>query len=116
VRLNFKKGDDMVFQPDILVVCDPSKIGDKSINGAPDFIIEILSPSNPRHDLIVKLNKYMEAGVREYWVVDPERKIVHVFILKDGIFAASAFDESEEAAPVSVLDGCTINLKEVFQA
>jgi Uma2 family endonuclease len=115
VRLNIEKGDNTVFQPDILVVCDHSKIDDKSINGAPDFIIEILSPSTASYDCIVKLNKYMEAGVREYWVVDPENKAVQVFLLKDGVRVADiAYDADDETAPVSILDGCTINLKDVF--
>jgi Uma2 family endonuclease len=116
VRLNHKKGDDMVMKPDILVVCDKSKIDKKSINGAPDFIIEILSPANPKHDLIIKLGKYMQAGVREYWVIDPERKMVFVNILKDGLYSAGAYDGNVTAVPVSVLEGCSINLKDVFSA
>jgi segregation and condensation protein B len=74
VRLNANKSDDTVVQPDLLVVCDHSKLDGKSVNGAPDFIIEILSPSTMSYDLIIKLNKYMRSGVREYWVVDPESR------------------------------------------
>ncbi|MCL2638731.1 MAG: Uma2 family endonuclease [Oscillospiraceae bacterium] len=115
VRLNHRKGDNMVVQPDLLVVCDPKKLEDgKSVKGAPDFIIEILSPSNAGHDQIVKLNKYMQAGVREYWIVDPERKTVQVYILKGGIYAAYAYGEETDSIPVSVLSGCAIDLKEIF--
>jgi len=114
VRLNADKLDDTVVQPDILVVCDRSKLDGKSVQGAPDFIIEILSPSTSKQDVIVKFNKYMQAGVREYWIVDPENKSVVAHILKDGIYMTRAYDENNEAVPVLVLEGCTINLKEVF--
>jgi Uma2 family endonuclease len=115
VRLNFKKGDDVVVQPDLLVVCDHSKIDKNSINGAPDFIIEILSPSTASYDLITKLNRYMKAGVREYWVVDPENKAVQVFIFKDGSnVEINDYYADSESVPVSVLEGCTINLTAIF--
>ena len=112
VRLNVKKGDDLVVQPDLLVVCDHSKIDKNSINGAPDFIIEILSPSSSSYDCIVKLNKYLDAGVREYWIVDPESKTVQVYILKDGVYMNKSYESG--TIPVSVLDGCVIDLTAVF--
>ena len=114
VRLNINKGDDTVFQPDIMVVCDHSKIDKKSINGAPDFVIEILSPSTSRHDTFIKLNKYLWAGVREYWVVNPDEKTVLAHILKDGDYIVKAYGVEDETISVSVLNGCIINLKEVF--
>lgn len=75
-----KLGDDplTIVQPDILVVCDKDKLDGKRCNGAPDFIIEIVSPGNPEDDYIRKLYHYKNAGVREYWIVDPRRKIVTV--------------------------------------
>ena len=115
VRLNFENRDDIVVQPDIIVVCDKSKLEDgKSVKGAPDFVIEILSPSSFRHDLIVKLNRYMAAGVREYWVVDPEGQVIITFLLKDGAYTTKKTYEKGELAPVTVLDGCVIDLKDVF--
>lgn len=60
-----------VVEPDISVICSPSKLTDRGCTGAPDWIIEITSPSNPEHDYIEKLNLYKHAGVREYWIVDP---------------------------------------------
>lgn len=67
-----------IVQPDIMVVCDKKKLDGKCCNGAPDFIIEIVSPGNPSEDYIRKLYYYKKAGVREYWIVDPRRRTVTV--------------------------------------
>ena len=73
--------------PDLKIVGDFSKIENgKNIQGAPDFIIEILSPSNSSHDLIYKRNLYERHGVKEYWIVDINSKNIHVYILKNGIY------------------------------
>lgn len=120
VRLFEKEGDsndyvDTVVQPDIFVVCDQKKIDEYGIKGAPDLIIEILSPSNFRHDRIVKLNLYNEAGVREYWIVDPTNKSVQVFLPdKDGkLWIHEEYYPSDDAK-VNILEGCVINLDKVF--
>lgn len=67
-----------IVQPDVMVICDRDKIDDKRCNGAPDFIIEIVSLSNPMDDYVRKLYYYEKYGVREYWIVDPNRKVVIV--------------------------------------
>lgn len=67
-----------IVQPDLMVVCDKNKLDGKRCNGAPDFIIEIVSHNNPADDYIRKLYYYKNAGVREYWIVDSYRKIVTV--------------------------------------
>ena len=67
-----------IVQPDLMVICDKDKLDGKRCNGAPDFIIEIVSPGNPSDDYIRKLYYYKNAGVREYWIVDPRRKTVTV--------------------------------------
>lgn len=67
-----------IVQPDLMIICDKSKLDEKRCNGAPDFIIEIVSPGNPSDDYIRKLYYYKNAGVREYWIVDPRRKTVTV--------------------------------------
>lgn len=67
-----------IVQPDLMIVCDKNKLDGKRCNGAPDFIIEIVSPGNPADDYIRKLYYYKNAGVREYWIVDPQRKSVTV--------------------------------------
>lgn len=67
-----------IVQPDIMVICDKNKLDGKRCNGAPDFVIEIVSPGNPADDYIRKLYYYKNAGVREYWIVDPRRKMVTI--------------------------------------
>lgn len=67
-----------IVQPDIMVICDKNKLDGKRCNGAPDFVIEIVSPGNPADDYIRKLYYYKNAGVREYWIVDPRRKTVTI--------------------------------------
>jgi Uma2 family endonuclease len=116
VRLFAQAGerDTTVLEPDIAVISDPSKLDDRGCIGAPDLIIEILSPSSFRHDNFVKFNKYLQAGVREYWLVDPDATIVDVNVLKDGHYVHTFYDETATAVPVSVLPGCTIDLKAVF--
>ena len=68
-----------MLQPDVVIVCDRKKVVHRCVYGAPDFVLEILSPSSRKKDSIIKLNKYMNAGVREYWVVDPEKRLVLVY-------------------------------------
>lgn len=76
----FLNEDDRNYvEPDISVICDQSKLDEKGCNGAPDWIIEITSPSNPEHDYGIKLFKYRTAGVREYWIVNPAKKSIIVY-------------------------------------
>ena len=114
VRLNAAAGDDTVLEPDLFVVCDMSKLDGKACNGAPDMIIEILSPSTSRKDRITKFNKYLEAGVREYWIVDPSDKSASVHVLENGKYVTSNYDDTG-AVDVHVLKGCRIDLKDVFE-
>ena len=71
--------DHNYVEPDISVICDPNRINEKGCNGAPDFIIEIVSPSSQRMDYLTKLFKYRTAGVREYWIVDPDKKRIREY-------------------------------------
>jgi len=107
------KRDDTVFEPDIVVVCDQEKLDDKGCNGPPDMVIEVISPSSAKYDRVLKFRKYQKAGVREYWIVDPEIKTVQVNILENGHYVTSVFDETDKA-PVTVLEGCEIDLAGVF--
>lgn len=76
----FLNNDDKTYvEPDISVICSKDKLDDRGCNGAPDWIIEIISPSTERMDYGIKLFKYRSAGVREYWVVNPKTRIVNVF-------------------------------------
>ena len=113
VRLNFDTDDDTVVQPDLLVVCNQAKIDDKGCNGAPDMVIEILSPSSARHDKSVKFRLYQQFGVPEYWIVDPETKTVQVHVLDNGRYYTNIYTDADDA-PVHVLESCTINLADLF--
>jgi len=73
----------IIVQPDLMIVCDKDKLDGKRCNGAPDFIIEIVSPGNPSDDYIRKLYFYKNYGVREYWIVNPMKKTVTVFDLEN---------------------------------
>ena len=92
VRLFEQDGDrpedvDTMVEPDLSVVCDRSKLDKYGCKGAPDMVIEVLSPSTQRHDQLVKLNLYQQAGVQEYWIVDPENRTVRVLLQTgDGTF------------------------------
>ena len=84
------KDRETIVEPDISVICDRDKLTDQGCTGAPDWIIEIISPSNSSHDYIRKLNLYAEAGVREYWIVDPDKKGIFVYYLEQENFKAEA--------------------------
>lgn len=121
VRLFEKDGDtpedvDTMVEPDISVVCDSSKLDDAGCKGAPDLVMEILSPSTMRHDRFTKFNLYQRAGVREYWIVDPSSNSVQVFVLEDGNYKAQDFGTVGDIIKVNVLDGCFIELSKVFPA
>ena len=113
------KDDDKiynVFQPDIIVVCDLSKLDDKGCVGAPDLVVEIVSPSTAKKDWHLKFGMYEKAGVREYWIVDPKAKTVYVFLLQpDGEFDDGNLYEVGQKAPVHILEGLEIDLKELFE-
>ena len=94
--------DRTIVQPDVVVVCDRSKITDRCILGAPDLIVEILSPSTRETDLHIKASKYANAGVREYWIVDPQKKIILVY----------RFTESRFPACFSFADSITVGIWE----
>jgi Uma2 family endonuclease len=115
VRLSPQKdnSDDTVLEPDLVVVCDQSKLDDRGCNGPPDMIVEILSPATAQRDMLVKFRKYLLAGVREYWIVDGEEKTVHVCVLYDGQYRVSVYGEGQ-TAPVSVLPGCEIAMEGIF--
>lgn len=92
-----------VFEPDISVICDPSKLNEKGCKGAPDFVIEIVSPSTASHDYVRKLNAYLDCGVKEYWIIDPRRKKVYVYLFKDSPILAD-YDFKDDI-PVDIYDG-----------
>ena len=75
--------DRTIVEPDVMIVCDRNKVRRKRVFGAPDMIIEILSPSSARKDSFLKLHKYANAGVREYWIIDPDREVVIQYFFEE---------------------------------
>jgi Uma2 family endonuclease len=104
-----------VVQPDISVICDPSKLDDKGCKGSPDLIVEILSPATARKDMKEKFLRYERAGVREYWVVDPVVKMVTVYKLRDGgLYGRPDVYAEEERIKIGILGDLEVDLKPVF--
>ncbi len=100
-----------IVQPDIMVVCGKDKLDGKRCNGAPDFIIEIISPGNPADDYIRKLYYYKNAGVREYWIVDPRRKIVTINYFEANLVSVQyPFDS---VVKVNIYDDLLIDFSEI---
>jgi Uma2 family endonuclease len=106
-----------VVQPDISVICDKKKLTEKGCTGAPDFIIEILSPYTAMKDVDIKRRLYERHGVREYWIVDGGNKFIHVYVLgEEGKYPAEpAVYVSEDTVKSTVLEGLSIDLDELFQ-
>jgi len=113
VRLNVDKADDTVVQPDLLVVCDSDKIGDKGCNGTPDLVIEILSPSTGKYDMMTKFAKYHKAGVREIWFVDPETHEAKIYKRQNDGYTVSIYG-SKDKITVGILPELTIYMNEMF--
>lgn len=101
-----------IVEPDISVVCDRNKLTDKGCSGAPDWIIEIVSPGNPSHDFIYKLNLYAKAGVREYWIVDPQSETVLVYYLEQKDFRIKAYT-FHDTITVNIYEDFSINFPEL---
>ncbi|MCR5339300.1 MAG: Uma2 family endonuclease [Lachnospiraceae bacterium] len=106
--------DKSMLQPDVLVVCDRSKITRARIVGAPDFVVEIVSPGNATTDVYIKLIKYQMAGVREYWIVFPDEKRVVVYdFTKSSKPEIYTFDDS---IPVAIWGGgCKVDFKRIYE-
>lgn len=105
-----------ILQPDVMLVCDRNKIREKVIYGVPDFVVEILSPSTKRKDMTIKLGKYMDAGVKEYWMIDPKKKSVVVYLLneEEKDYDISIYTFNHEV-PVGIYEGeCKVNFKEIY--
>lgn len=112
------KGDKSknVVQPDLLVVCDRDKIKENGIEGAPDFVLEILSKSNRYNDLIYKMNLYQKFGVREYWIVDIENGVILTCKLGEGnLFNLPKTYKIKETIKSTIFKDLTISLEETFK-
>jgi len=115
VDVQLDQDDKTMVQPDFIIVCDSSKRKNGRIFGAPDFVVEILSPSTWKKDTVKKLSKYMNAGVKEYWVIDHsnEQIIVYTNSSESGI-QVTLYNSFEYIVPVSIYDGkCEVNFQEI---
>ena len=109
----FPEEDGNIVEPDVFVVCDRSKLKKNRVEGAPDWIIEIVSPGNSSHDYWLKQNLYREAGVREYWIVDPGRRKVIVYQFEDDFIQTYTF--GDKVTPL-LYDDLVIDFAEVIAA
>lgn len=106
--------DRTMVQPDVLVICDPNKMKWSKVYGAPDLVVEVLSESTKRKDMNLKLRKYLNAGVKEYWMIDPEKMAVLVYdFQKDVCPQLYGFDA---VIPVGIWEGeCKIDFNEIHE-
>lgn len=105
----FLNDDDMNYvEPDISVICDKNKISDKGCQGAPDWVIEIISPSSMAMDYFTKLFQYQKSGVREYWIVDPIKQRITVYFFEKELVEEYSFGEE---IPVGIYEGFSIKVE-----
>ena len=109
------KSISSVVQPDISVISDLEKLDIKGCIGAPDWIIEILSPGNTKKEMKEKFSLYEENGVREYWIVYPEYFQLQVFDLKDDKFVWRSNYVKDDLIPVGIFEGFSININSMFR-
>ena len=114
---NRKKDDEVttVVQPDLCIVCDESKIDSRGCCGAPDLVVEILSPGNSKKEIRLKHELYEEAGVKEYWIVNPEEENIVVFVLdEEGKFSGLKMYAGDDNIQSFAVPGLNINLTDIF--
>ena len=104
-----------VVQPDICVICNPEKLDDRGCLGAPDLIVEILSPGNSKTELKHKYSLYESHGVREYWIIHPENQNLLIYRLVDGRYITTGLQTSGDVVESAVIKGFTLDLEEFFK-
>ena len=107
--------EDTVVQPDLLVVCDSKKITGACVRGAPDLVVEILSPSSASYDRMLKFKRYADAGVKEYWIVSPDLATVEIFTLDDGSFRLYDGFMQQERLRSALFSELAFNMADVFE-
>ena len=116
VRLPKEDGSTYtVVQPDLCVVCDSSKLDEAGCVGAPDLVIEILSPATTKKDKTDKYDLYQESGVLEYWIVYPGEEFIEVFVLKGKLYQRKGIYLKGEQMTTDILKGFSLNLDDVFE-
>ena len=115
VDVELDKDDKTRVQPDVLIVCDRSKVINRCEYGAPDFILEVLSPSTKKKDMTIKLNKYLNAGVKEYWMIDSDKKKLMVYDFREGDHMFPMIYGFDQTVSITVMDEpCEINLSDLY--
>ena len=117
VRLPLAKSEkiDTVVQPDITIICDESKLDKQGCIGAPDIVMEILSPGNTKKEMREKLRIYQDAGIPEYWLIDPEHEFILLYHLDElGKYNSSLPFVEDDIIKSKVLNGFELDVKEVF--
>ncbi|MFZ5951720.1 MAG: Uma2 family endonuclease [Candidatus Rifleibacteriota bacterium] len=111
-----KRNEDIfdVVQPDILVVCDPEKLDDKGCVGAPDLVVEVISPSTASKDQLQKRALYERSGVREFWLLHPEDRLVFIYVLGKNGFGKPEVFESSSVARSFIFPELSIDLQTIF--
>lgn len=106
-----------VVQPDVCVVCDKSKIDGRGVCGAPDFVVEVLSPGNTKHDVRTKFELYEEAGVLEYWLINPEEENLVVYLLDENkkFSSAKMYAGGDTISSIAVI-GFTTDVEQLFKS
>ena len=113
VDVQLDEDDKTVVQPDVLIICDRSKLQNGRVFGAPDFLVEVLSPSTRKKDMRLKLYKYADAGVREYWIIDPDSLLIVVYDLEHD--ACPVLYNFSSQVPVKIWNGeFSVDFQQVY--
>ena len=110
--VKLREGKETIVEPDISVICARDKLTDRGCTGAPDWIIEIISPSNSSYDYITKLNLYADAGVREYWIVDPAKESIFVYYWENAELKVETYTFKDKIK-VNIYEDFTIDFTEL---
>lgn len=119
IRFNTEKNKEIttVVQPDICVICDPEKLDARGCIGAPDLVVEILSPGNSKTEMRDKFDLYEEAGVREYWLVHPEERTVQIYQLNEfGKYIGLRPFVDDDLVGTAIIPGLMVDLRDVFES
>ena len=106
--------ESTVVQPDLCIICNESILDARGCNGTPDLMVEILSPNNSKHDVHTKFNLYQEAGVKEYWIIEPNTKLILVYALVNGIYIGLKPQVEGEKIKSPLFQDIDISLEDVF--
>ena len=109
--------EDEVYQPDIVFVSKGRAdiVKERGIFGAPDLVVEIISPSTALYDTMDKREVYENHGIAEFWVVNPDERAIEIFVLKENVYKRHSYARKEGQVASAVIEGLTVNLKDVFE-